>query len=110
MLRLALLLIGLGGTAALAADLEGRSAFPRQILVASMAVGGSFCGFAAVQTAFRLGRLTRNREALQPREPTSSCLVEAWRWVVGAAAFLMKAGLGIACWALVFEYFKSVLR
>lgn len=109
MLRLVLLLIGLGGTAAIAAqESRGRPALPRQLLSASMAVAGSLCGFVAVQTAFRLGRLARNREALQPKEPTNSCLVEAWRWVVVGGAFATKAALGIGFWVGLLHVFKDL--
>lgn len=111
MLRLVLFLIGLGGTALLAAEeSRGRSTFPRQLFVASMAAGGSICGFAAAQTAFRMGRLARNRDALQPKEPTSSCLLAGWRMTAGAASFLVKASLGIASWVVLLEAFKAGIR
>ena len=110
MLRLALFLIGLGGTAAMAADAGRPSTFPRQLFVMSMAAGGSICGFLAVQTVFRLGRLSRNPEALQPKAPTESCLVAGWRATGGFIAFLVKASLGIASWVILHEAFKSGFR
>ena len=105
-----LLLIGLGGSAALAADLEGSSTLPRQLLVATMAAAGSVCGFVAVQTAFRMGRLARNREALQPKEPTTSCLIAGWRLTTGFVAFGVKGALGIGLWFAVFQFSQDALR
>ena len=110
MLRLALLLIALAGTAAVAATTDEASAASSGPLPATMAVAGSICGFVAVQTAFRLGRLARNREALQPRTPAESCLVAGWRVSTGLLAFLVKAGLGVGLWAAVFDFSRDVLR
>lgn len=110
MLRLALLLVVVGGTAALAGRLDRRPTASIKPLKVALAVAGSAFGFVAVQTAFRLGRLARNRDALQPRAPTESCLVAGWRAVTGSAAFLVKAVLGVGLWAAVFDFCRDVLR
>lgn len=108
MLRLALLLVALAGTAALGAELDRRSRSSKPLAV-TMAVCGSIVGFLAVQTAFRLGRLARNREALEPKAPTDSCLVAGWRATTGFTAFLVKAVLGVGLWVAVFNLSRDVL-
>ncbi|HYF00532.1 MAG TPA: hypothetical protein VEJ18_16550, partial [Planctomycetota bacterium] len=93
-----------------AGRLDRRSTASSKPLKVALAVAGSACGFIAVQTAFRLGRLACNRDALQPRAPTESCLVAGWRAATGSAGFLLKAVLGIGLWAAVFNYTRDVFR